>query len=373
MNYVIPTIGVEEEYQLVDPLSGQLLPNCKDVMRTLRLGNGPEEMSAEIQHELHLNQIEMASGICGSLDEVNETVGKTRRLLARAARTNGCRLASAGTNAMPLPEDDALTPKSRYRAMTERYQQIARDLLIFGCHVHVAIENREHGMGVMNRCRRWLPILQAITANSPYWDGEDTGYASYRRELWAQWPMAGPPPNFESFEDYETCIAALIQCGAIRDESFIYWDIRLPTKVPTIEFRAADAMTSIEETVGYAGLVRAMVMQASLEENARGSVPQLRPNVLSYAIWHSARYGLSNSLVDVSRNRRLPARELLRETMLELNGILERTPDRQYVDNFVERLLDEGTGADRQRQAKEPTQVIAEVVRGTEADLAGQP
>src|SRR6056297_2764347 len=255
MTFNIPTVGVEEEYQLVDPTSGALMPNCKEVMQSLRTPKRGATPTAEIHHELHLNQIEMASEVCHSLDEVRSVLESTRSRLIRAAKESGCELASAGTNALAVPAEPSLTPKDRYRLMTNRYQMIARDLLIFGCHVHVHMPDRELGVRVMNRCRRWLPVLQAMTANSPFWDGVDTGYASYRRELWAQWPMAGPPPHFSDLTDYQACVDELTRCGAIKDESFLYWDIRLPMKVPTIEFHAADVMTRIEETVGYVGLV----------------------------------------------------------------------------------------------------------------------
>lgn len=368
MHYEIPSIGVEEEYQLVHPESGELLPNCKQVMQTLRQTGSGDSLDSEIQHELHLNQIEMASDVCHSLREIRDALESTREKLAQAATQNGCRLASAGTNPLRIPDEEALTPKDRYQAMTERFQQIARDLFIFGCHVHVSMDDRELGVAVMNRCRRWLPILQAITANSPFWDGSDTGYASYRRELWAQWPMAGPPPHFDSLDDHQSCVDELIACGAIADESFIYWDIRLPTKVPTIEFRGADVMTRVEETVGYVGLVRAIVMQAVAEEHSGRQPTPIRPNVLSYAIWQAARYGMSGDLVDPATCRKMPALELLLKTMAELESVLDATGEREPVDDYVDFLRRSGTGAERQRvlaQQKDLRGIVLGVVEAT--------
>jgi carboxylate-amine ligase len=376
IKYQIPSVGVEEEYQLVDPATGELMPNCKAVMQTLRKADStsttenPSSQDAEIQHELHLNQIEMASDVCHSLADVRRTLQATRQRLVDAANENGCDLASAGTNALPLPDDETLTPKDRYRSMTNRFQQIARDLLIFGCHVHVDMPDRELGVRVMNRCRRWLPLLQAITSNSPFWDGMDTGYASYRRELWAQWPMAGPPPHFKDSSDYEDCVDELIKCGAIRDESYIYWDIRLPTKVPTIEFRAADVLMRIEETVGYVGLVRAMVMQATADEQANKPCSKIRPNVMSYAIWHAARYGTTAQLVDPESRRTVPAEDLLDQTMLELSNAVDATGERQPGEDFVSIIKTHGTGADRQRAAAGEAVQLADVVRRVVAETA---
>ncbi|WP_404310455.1 glutamate--cysteine ligase 2 [Neorhodopirellula lusitana] len=366
MSFHVPTVGVEEEYQLVDPRSGALIPNCKEVMRTIRRRGGSEDARSEIQHELHLNQIEMASDVCSSLEEVRDALTQTRRMLINAARSNETELASAATNPLPVPDDDALTPKDRYQAMTDRYQQIARDLFIFGCHVHVAMEDRELGIQVMNRCRRWLPILQAISANSPYWNGVDTGYASYRRELWAQWPMAGPPAHFESLADYQRCVDDLVACGAIKDESFLYWDIRLPTRVPTIEFRAADVMTRVEETVGYVGLVRAIVMLAVSDQEHDKPISPVRPSVLSYAIWHAARYGMNDQLVDPVSCEMVAASELLDRLMTALQPALKATGEVRPVEAFANELLKSGTGADRQRRVANLSSVVANVVAETE-------
>lgn len=368
MSYSIPTVGVEEEYQLVDPCSGALLPNSAKVMSTLKETDSSGDPDATIHHELHLNQIEMASNVCASLAEVRQVLTETRRVLMEAARVNGCRLSAAGTNPLSLPDGPDVTPKERYQAMSHRFQQLARDLFIFGCHVHVAMEDRELGVGVMNRCRRWLPVLQAITANSPYWDGVDTGYASYRRELWAQWPMAGPPPHFRSLDDYQECVDQLIQCGAIKDESFIYWDIRLPTKVPTIEFRAADVMTRVDEAVGYVGLVRAMVMQAIADERTEKPYVEIHQNVLSYATWHAARYGVTDDLVDPTECQRLPARDLIKRTMTELSDVLDATNERQPVDDFINRVVHEGSGAERQRRMNGSSQQLNGMVQ----DLVAQ-
>ncbi|MDA8744331.1 glutamate--cysteine ligase [Rubripirellula amarantea] len=344
MSKFIPSVGVEEEYQLVDPETGRLLPNCKEVMR--QVGN---DVTADIQHELHLTQIEMASTVCNTLDEVQTRVKQVRGQLIEAAKKTGAALVAAGTNPLPLPEVESFTPSRRYRVMSQRFQQIARDMLIFGCHVHVSIEDPSDGLQIMNQARRWLPLLQALSANSPFWDGEDTGYASYRRELWAQWPMAGPPPHFEDVDDYKSCVADLIQSGAIEDESYIYWDIRLPTKVPTIEFRSADVMLSVEETVGYTGLVRAIVMQATRDLREGKLNRPIRDNVLSYATWHAARYGVTKELVDPLYCKNYTAKDLIAMLLDHVRPSLDLSGDGEHIKGYLNQILQSGTGADRQR------------------------
>lgn len=358
MRSQIPSVGVEEEYQLVDPESGQLIPKCNDVMRQLGRDSG-----ADIQRELHLNQIEMASNVCQTLDEVRENLRRVRKMLIDAAESVGAALVSAGTNPFPLPADETLTPKFRYQAMGQQFQQIARALFIFGCHVHVAMEDKKLGLQVMNQSRRWLPVLQALTANSPFWNGNDTGYASYRREVWVQWPMAGAPPHFIDLADYEACLGELTKSGAIKDESFIYWDIRLSVKVPTIEFRGADVMTSLQQCVGYVGLVRAIVMQASDDVRSGREFPPIRSHLLSFAIWHAARYGVSDDLIDPMTCEKSTATETAARLLEYVRPALLRSGDLDCVEAFVQEVVREGCGADRQRLTMQTEGDLSAVVR----------
>ncbi|MEM6366482.1 MAG: glutamate-cysteine ligase family protein, partial [Planctomycetota bacterium] len=223
--------------------------------------------------------------------------------------------------------------------------------------------------------RRYLPLLQALTGNSPYWDATDTGYDSFRRELWVQWPMAGPPVHFDSIKDHDAAVERLVDVGAIPDPSHVYWDIRLPDKVPTIEFRAADAMTEVWETLGYAGLVRAMVMAAIDEIHDGRYADATDPAVLRYAMWHAARYGIGDTIVDPKSGRQKPTNELVEELKQWVSGPLESTGDRVPVHHFIDRIMRLGNGATRQRRATQsedrfPNQkslekVVQDVIRRT--------
>lgn len=369
----IPSVGIEEEYQLVDPISGVLVPHCKYVMRSLSTKPSDPDDHSAIQHELHLSQIEMASDVCQTLDEVRDRVQHTRRMLGDAAAKTGGALAAAGTHPMRLPEVSSVTPGTRYETIAARFQHLARELLIFGCHVHVSMPNRELGVAVMNRSRRWLPLLQAITANSPYWDEQDTGYASYRRELWMQWPLAGPPPHFDSLSAYQSCARDLIRCGVIDDESYLFWDIRLPTKVPTIEFRCADVLTSIDHAVGYVGLVRALVVQST--EDAQNQTPFTPPRseVMRFAMWQAARYGVSEQLVDPATLERIDAAAMIECMIDQIQPALEHTGDREIVEKFVGDVVQNGCGADRQRRSFHPSEdlreIVLDVVKRTQVEL----
>lgn len=339
------SIGVEEEYQIVDAQSGKLRPDCAKVMQVLEPGND----GADIQHELHLTQIEMASPVCSDLEHVRKVLSSVRGRLIAASRKVGADLVSAGTHPMPASHEDDVTPKERYRTMAHQYQQIARDLLIFGCHVHVDMPDREMGVQVMNRVTRWLPALQALTANSPFWAGEDTGYASYRRELWVQWPMAGPPLYFEDGKDLRECVDRLVAAGAIADATRIYWDVRLPEKTPTIEFRVMDVMTRIDETVAICGLIRALVSRAQKDVLAGEPFEKLRPEVVRVAMWQAARFGLTDHLMDASACRQVTAVEHIKEFLDYVRDPLQSAGDYGHVNSTITRMVDLGGGASRQR------------------------
>lgn len=340
----IPTVGIEEEYQLVDPHTGQLRPDCKEVMS--HLGRS----SADIQHELHLSQIEMASPVCKSMHEVERRVRVVRAHLSRAAHLADCRLVAAATNPLPVAFQDDVTPKPRYTQMTAQYQQIARNLRIFGCHVHVEIQDHEMGIEVMNRCRRWLPLLQAMSANSPFLEGVDTGYASFRRELWVQWPLAGPPRAFDDYADYDRLVQKLVQAEAISDETRIYWDIRLPKKTPTIEFRVFDVMTEAADAVAVVAIVRALVVQSMDDAHLGVRVDQIPNELLVMALWQAARFGVSDRLIQPDVGLKADATQSIERLAHYLEPALRKLGDETIVRDFFDRLETRGTGADYQRR-----------------------
>ena len=341
----IPSIGVEEEYQLVIPETGVLSPKGKAVLR-----RASHETKSDIQHELHLEQIEMASPILHSTQEVRECLSSTRKTLMEAAQTTGSALAAAGTNPHKLPEHISIAPKTRYLEMVKQYRILAHELVIFGCHVHCEMPDRELGIQVMNRARPWLPLLLGMAANSPYWHGEDTGYASYRREVWTQWPMSGVPHLFESLADYLNCIESLVQAGAIEDVTKIYWDIRLPATIPTIEFRVFDVQTEIEDAVALVAITRAMVMRCEQATNDDEPFPRTRHEIMQAAMWRAARYGLSDKLIDPFQCKPVDAFTHVEGLLEFLREPLQELGDLDLVNEYVERLRETGTPAERQRQ-----------------------
>ncbi len=363
------TLGVEEEYQIIDPQTRRLRPRAVQV-----LPDAEEALGENAQHEFHASQIEMATPVCLTLAEVRAQVVRARRALLDAAGRDGNRIGAAGTHPFSRSADQPVTPKPRYQDMAEQYQQLAHELVIFGCHVHVGLPDPEAGLAVMNRARHWLAPLVALCANSPFWEGADTGYASYRTELWVRWPMAGPPLPFASREEYDDLVQALVATGSISDASKIYWDIRLPQKTPTVEFRVADVCLRVDEAVLLAGLVRALARTCFNQAERDEAFLPARPELLRAAHWRAARYGLEGELIDVTAQRAVPAAELVQSLLAFVRPALEDAGDWDEVSALTTETLQGGNGAMRQRAVFAETNspeavvdyILEETARGTE-------
>jgi len=340
------TIGVEEEYQIVDPRTRQLRPRAGRV-----LDRAKEAVGEEVSNELYLSQIEIGTPVCRSLAEVRAELVRLRRELIAAAGRAGCAIAAAGTHPTSRWQDQALTPKDRYRGIAEDYQQLAREQIIFGCHVHVGIADREAAIQVMNRARPWLAPMIALSANSPFWQGVDTGYASYRTELFQRFPTVNTPFVLASRAEYDELIAALVATGMIEDASKIYWDVRPSSHFETLEFRVGDVCMTIDEAVMLAGLSRSLA-RTCLDRHRRGvEIVHVRPELLRAAKWHASRYGLDGELVDVAARRSVPAADQVDSFLAFLRPDLEAHGEWAEVAGLVRATIARGTGAARQRRA----------------------
>lgn len=367
-------MGVEEEYQIIDPHSRRLRPRVTQV-----LPDAENALGENAQPEFHASQIEMATPVCATLAEVRAEVVRARRALLDAAARDGDRIGAAGTHPFSNSADQPVTPKPRYQDMAEQYQQLAKELVIFGCHVHVGLPDPEAGVAVMNRARHWLAPLVALCANSPFWEGADTGYASYRTELWVRWPMAGPPLPFASRVEYDALVQALVATGSISDASKIYWDIRLPEKTPTVEFRVADVCLRVDEAVLLAGLVRALARTCFAQAQEDQPFELARPELLRAAHWRAARYGLEGELIDVAAQRAVPAADLVQSLLRFVRPALEEAGDWDEVSALTAETLRGGNGAMRQRAAFAETNsleavvdyILDETARGTEGSSSG--
>lgn len=340
------TVGVEEEYQIVDAETRELRP------RALRILPGAQAAVGEqVTPEMYLSQIEIGTPVCRTLGEVRAELTRLRREVNAAAGREGSRIAAAGTHPFSHWEDQEITPRRRYKGIAEEYEQLAREHLIYGCHVHVGVKDREAAIRVMNRARLWLAPLLALAANSPFWLGLETGYASYRTEIWRRWPMAGTPQELESRSEYDALVETLVATGSVADATKIYWDLRPSARFETLEFRVTDVCLTVDEAVMIAGLSRALT-RTCYGEVVRGEMPpRVRPELLRAAKWRAARYGLDADLIDVEEGKSVPAHELVERLLARLRNALEEDGAWEEVGELVRATLKRGNGAARQRAA----------------------
>ncbi len=337
------TIGVEEEYQIINPETRQLRPRASRVLPKAR-----ETLGDEVTTEFYESQIEIGTPVCRTLAEVRAELVRLRRGVVEAAERDGSRIAAAGTHPFSHWEGQRVTAKPRYLEIRDDFQQLAREQVIFGCHVHVGIADRDEAIHAMNRCRLWLAPIIALAASSPFWLEAETGYASYRTQIFTRWPMAGMPQVFASRSEYDDLVASLVAVGMIPDASKIYWDARPSSHAETLEFRMADVCPTIDETVMVAGLCRALA-RASLERHRTGvPLDAPRPELLEAARWRASRYGLDGELIDVAARKSAPARTVVESMLTFLRPALEVHDDWNEVSAIVKNTLDHGNSARRQ-------------------------
>ncbi|MEU8258077.1 glutamate--cysteine ligase [Micromonospora inaquosa] len=341
------TLGVEEEYLLLDPDSGRNLPVADQVLAALH-GPARDQSRQEFRHSM----VEMVTPVCADLTELRAHLVALRRSAAEAATAAGARLVAVG--ATPVAEPHRTVPdEPRYHAMSRRYGPVAHDPAVCGCHVHVGLPDRELAVQVCNHLRVWLPVVQAITTNSPLHDGYDTGHASWRSMQLERWPSIGPTPYFDSAADYDRTVDQLIAAGIMLDAAMVYWYARPSSTYPTVEVRVGDVCTEVDDAVLVAALVRSLV--ATLADDVRAGVtaPNVRDCLVAAAHWRAAHDGLDGELIDLRAGGTRPAWALVDELMAVIAPALLRHGDLGYVLAQLARLRRDGTGATRQRQVLE--------------------
>jgi carboxylate-amine ligase len=333
------TIGVEEELLLVDPETGAPVAVAGSV---LALADG------ELQAELQQQQIEIGTRPCETLDELAAQLRHWRSEAASAAGRAGARIVASGTS--PVPVTPELTIKPRYQAMVEAFGLTTAQQLTCGCHVHIGIESPEEGVAVIDRIRVWLPVLLALSVNSPYWHGRDSGYASFRSQAWTRLPTAGPTDLFGTAERYEAEIERLLATGVVLDRAMIYFDARLSHHLPTVEIRVADVCLYRDDALLIAALIRGVVETAARAWHAGEPAPQAATSVLRLAAWRASRSGLADDLLDPVRGTPVPARRALADLIEHVGDALAEQGDHRVVADLLESLLARGTGAVHQRR-----------------------
>jgi glutamate---cysteine ligase / carboxylate-amine ligase len=357
------TIGVEEEFLLLDAASWHNAP-VADAARAYL----PSEALAQSRVEFRRSMMEMVTPVCTTLPELRDWLLTNRTAAAVAAARAGARLVAVG--ATPFGEPDRTVEDSpRFERISHHYGPIAHDPAVCGCHVHVGVPDREVAVQVVNHLRPWLPVVQALTANSPFHAGVDTGHASWRAVQLVRWPSLGPAPWMETARDYERVVADLIGAGVMLDRSMVLWYARPSDRYPTVEIRVGDVCPTVGDTVLLTGLIRALVATVSGDIAAGRAAVAGPDHLLRAAHWNAAHTGLDGTLLDLVGGRVRPAWELVDALVDRVRPALERHGDAATVDRELAVLRHHGTGATRQRRAFERLgtvgAVMAELARDT--------
>jgi glutamate---cysteine ligase / carboxylate-amine ligase len=347
------TLGVEEEFHVVDLVTRQAAPVGPRVLEGL-----PSNFAAELQRSV----VETNSSVETSLEALRTNLIDVRRQLAGAAERVGVGVVAAGS--VPLVDTGELgvTSDPRYAQMLADYQLLVREQVICGAQVHVGVPNRDHAVAVARRVSADLPVLLALSASSPYWLGTDTGYASYRTFVWSRWPTSGPFPEVKDAKAYEELIDDLISSSVITDPGMIYFDVRPSAHVPTIELRLCDSVPRVDDVLLLAGLFRALVMRAGEDEDAGRPYVATAPSLIRAAMWRAARAGLEGDLVDLREHKPLPVQQVVRRLVDDLRPQLEEAGDWDHVRALVDEALRDGSSAARQRAAFRAREQLTDVV-----------
>ena len=346
------TVGVKEEFLLVGAGSALLAGVGEGVVAAAESGS-----DGQFEHELMREQAELATTPASSILEMVGELRQRRAELATAARGKGARLLACATS--PVGQDVSTTPVRRYEQMTRLFGRVARTQLTCGMHVHVSIESPAEGVAVLDRIRPWLAVLVALSANSPFFAGEDTGYASYRSVLWGQWPSAGVADPFGDVKGYEQARAAMVSSGAAMDDGMIYFDARLSARYPTVEIRVADVCADAADAAVIAAIVRGLVSTAA---NECAPMTPIRSELLRAASWRAARFGIEGDLLDVAAVSTVAAWNRIDQLIDFVDPALRDTGDSELVHAGLNDVRRRGTGARLQRRVYGDTGSIEAVI-----------
>ncbi|MEM6454642.1 MAG: carboxylate-amine ligase [Acidobacteriota bacterium] len=336
------TLGIEEEYQIIDPESRQLKSYIQELLEQGRL-----ILHDQIKAEFLQSQVEVGSQICRDIGDVRDEVVRLRRSVTELAEQNGLRVAAASTHPFSSWSAQEITRGERYTALQTNMAHLARRMLIFGMHVHVGIEDKELMIDVMNQARYFLPHLLALSTSSPFWQGRDTGLKSYRTVVFESLPRSGLPPSFRSWAEYQEFVDTLVETGCIDEPTKIWWDIRPHPKFPTLEFRVFDICTRIDDAVCIVALCQAIVAKLIRLRQQNQSFRIYRHHLITENKWRAVRYGLEGSMIDFGKQEEVPTRFLAKELLTFIDDVVDELGSREQVAH-VHTILREGTSADRQ-------------------------
>src|SRR5256712_8863269 len=350
------TLGIEEEFAIVDPETRELRSHIQEILEY-----GKVTVKEQIKPEMHQSVVELGTEICQSVSDARMHVIELRSKLAELAGRSGLKIASVGTHPFSHWHDQLITEGERYQEIVKDMQLVARANLIFGLHVHVGIPDRERAIHVMNQARYFLPHIYALSVNSPFWVGRNTGLKRYRLKVFVRFPRTGIPDSFESLSEYEDYCKLLVKTGCIDNAKKIWWDIRLHPFFDTLEVRVCDAQSRVDDTLAIAALIQAVIAKLYKLQRQNMSFRIYRRRLLDENRWRATRYGIDGKLIDFGRETEVDTRSLLNELLEFVSTEVNELGTGNEMAH-IERIMREGTGADRQLAVWERTQDMKAVV-----------
>jgi carboxylate-amine ligase len=350
------TLGIEEEFQIIDPVTRDLKAHITEM-----IDEGRMLLGEQVKEEMHQSMIEAGTGVCANVQEARADVIRLRRSISDLASRKGLAIAAASTHPFSDWEISAITPNERYHHLIEEMQHLARSLLIFGLHVHVGIDDREASIHLMNAARYFLPHVLALSTSSPFWMGRNTGLKSYRSEVFKKFPRTDIPDYFSSRGEFDNYVNLLIKTACIDNAKKIWWDVRPHPFFPTLEFRICDLPSKVDEVIAIAALFQAIIAKLYRLYQQNMGFRLYRRALIQENKWRAVRWGLEGKLIDFGKQKEVPVRDLILELLDFVDDVVDDLGSRKEIE-YVHTILQNGTSADRQLRVFNETGDLGKVV-----------
>jgi len=357
LNYKSFTLGVEEEYMVLDPATYELKSHEQKIVH-----EGQKVIKDKVKAEMHQAVVEVGTDICTDVDEAYKDVAQLRKTIAEIATGLGFAMGAAGTHPFSHWESQLITDHARYNEIVNELQEAARSNLIFGLHVHVGMETREMANHIANSTRYFLPHIYALSTNSPFWEGRQTGYKSFRTKVFDKFPRTGIPEAFDSIESYENYVKLLVKTNCIDNAKKIWWDLRVHPFFNTVEFRICDVPMTVDETIALTALFQAVCAKIYKLRSQNLNFIQYSRALINENKWRAGRYGIDGRLIDFGKEEEVNTRVLIDELLNFVDDVVDNLGSRHRLA-YVNKILESGTGADRQLEVFENSKNLVDVAK----------
>tara|TARA_R110002126_G_scaffold291415_2_gene452274 strand:+ start:50989 stop:52083 length:1095 start_codon:yes stop_codon:yes gene_type:complete len=350
------TLGIEEEYQVIDPITRELISHDQQIVT-----NAAKSLYDQVKAEMHQAVVEVGTNICEDIQDARQQITHLRRSISNTAEDLGFKIGAAGTHPFSKWENQMITPNPRYDEIVNELQDTARSNLIFGLHVHVGMEDKNMALHLVNSMRYFLPHVYALSTNSPFWEGRNTGFKSFRSKVFDKFPRTGIPGIFDNYAQYENYVNLLVKTRCIDNPKKIWWDIRIHPVFPTLEVRICDVPMTVDETICIAALIQALVAKLYKLRTQNLNFMNYHRALINENKWRAGRYGIEGKMIDFGLEKEVETKLLMQEFVDFVDDVLDDLGSREEVE-YIFKMLENGTGADRQLKIWEETKDLTKVV-----------